>query len=92
MCNGAMSFKVGEIEYVGGKVRPAVPKEVVVVTDSGYEVYEGDILIDSGKCEINGDAIRFLFEAKKAGVFVVKMFACVGKEKTIDSFTLVVEE
>lgn len=92
MCNGAMSFKVGEIEYVGGKVRPGVAKEVVVVTDAGYEIYEDTNLVDSGKCEINGDAIRFLFEAKKAGVFVVKMFACVGKEKTIDSFTLVVEE
>ncbi len=93
MCtNEEMYFILGEREYIEGKVRPRNPKEVVVVTEATYKITQGESLVEEGKCEIDGDNVRFLFHADTVGVFKAEMSASVGAEKVINKFTLVVRE
>ena len=91
-CNGEMYFFLGEREYIEGKVRPRNPKETVVVTEATYEIIQGESLVKDGKCEIDGDMVRFLFYADTVGTFTAVMTASVGVETVKSKFTLVVKE
>lgn len=93
MCeNEILFFLLGEREYIDGEVRPRNPKEIVVITDSTYEITQKEALLKEGKCEIDGNSVRFLFTADTVGEFTVKITASVGAEKVITKRTLVVRE
>lgn len=92
MCGESLVYFLGEKEYVCGRVRPRNTKEIVVVADSKYEIYKGEELFSEGKCEIDGDIVRFLFKADEVGTFTVRMYADVGAETIINKTTLVVRE
>lgn len=92
MCGESLVYFLGEKEYVCGRVRPRNSKEIVVVADSKYEIYKGDELLRDGKCEMDGDVVKFLFHADEVGTFTVKMYADVGAETVINKTTLIVRE
>ena len=93
MCeNEILFFLLGEREYIGGEVRPRNPKEVVVITDSTYEITQKETLLKDGKCEIDGNSVRFLFTADTVGEFTVKITASVGAEKKMSKRTVIVRE
>lgn len=92
MCGEALVYFLGEKEYVVGRARPRNTKEIAVVTNSKYEIYKGDELFREGKCEIDGDAVRFLFHADEIGTFTAKVYADVGMETIINKTTLIVRE
>lgn len=93
MCeNEILFFLLGEREYIGGEVRPRDQKEIVVVTDSTYEITQKKTLLKEGKCEIDGNSVRFLFAADTVGEFTVEITASVGVERKIAKRTLVVRE
>lgn len=93
MCeNEVLFFLLGEREYVGGEVHSINPKELVVITDSTYEITQKGTLLKEGKCEIDGNSTRFLFTADTVGEFTVKITALVGAEKKIGKRTIVVRE
>ena len=93
MCeNEILFFLLGEREYIGGEVRPRNPKEIVVITDSTYEITQKEALLKEGKCEIDGNSVRFLFTADTVGEFTVKITASVGAEKKMSKRTVIVRE
>ena len=51
-----------------------------------------EALLKEGKCEIDGNSVRFLFTADTVGEFTVKITASVGAETVITKRTLVVRE
>lgn len=93
MCeNEILFFLLGEREYIGGAVRSRNSKEIVVITDSTYEITQNGTLLKEGKCEIDGNSVRFLFTADTVGKFTVEITASVGVERKIAKRTLVVRE
>ena len=93
MCeNEILFFLLGEREYIGGDVHSINPKEIVVVTDSTYEITQKETLLKEGKCEIDGNSVRFLFTADTVGEFTVKITVSVGAEKKMSKRTVIVRE
>lgn len=74
-------YTVGEKRLIEWQIRPNSKSDIVIVSDARYEVCNSDgVVVKSGKCDVSGLKVGFLFEADTAGTFTARIFVTVPPE------------
>ena len=73
-------YKVGEKRLVEWQIKPNSPNDTVVVTDARFELLSDGAIIKAGTVTVSNRLLSHMFEAEKAGSYILRIFVTVPPE------------
>ena len=73
------NYLVGEKKYIEFEIT-SCEDEAIVITDASYALQKDDIIIETGKAEVDGNEIRILLDTDEPGVFLLEVAVTIPPE------------
>ena len=85
-------YHIGEKRIIEWNVRPNNQLDTLVITEAIYEIWSGKQKIQTGKLEVEGQRVRFVYQPLEVGEFLIKIFVTVPPETLGTELVVSVEE